>query len=157
MAKYPVTIQNSSNLGTIGACAPVPAQTQSAVQAYCTSAAYTGSTRFLRYKENLEEILKEEKLKAQGGYREEETEGLSVFPNPAKEKVTLKYRITSLQHVKVEVKDVVGRTLVVLADHQTAPGKYEIELFTTQFAAGTYFIFFESTERRQVKQLVVQK
>jgi len=92
--------------------------------------------------------LKEEKLKQQNLKQEEYNEGLVVFPNPANNKATLRYSLSLSQHVKLEVKDLLGRNILTLADHWSAPGNYEIEIFTEQFRTGTYLIFFENGQKK---------
>jgi hypothetical protein len=77
-------------------------------------------------------------------------EGFSIYPNPAKEQVTVDVSGFSTESVKVSAMDIMGRKVYA----QTVTGKVSID--TQQWPAGVYVIRVEDGERMVTKKLVIE-
>lgn len=63
---------------------------------------------------------------------------LEAFPNPAKEQVTIQYRIAEASDVNLSIYDMYGRLVKRLDIGPKQPGKYTTEWATTTMPPGTY-------------------
>lgn len=79
------------------------------------------------------------------------------YPNPAKEKVTITFRINSANHVTLNLHDNRGRVVSVLADGPYNPGEHKIETDVSSLPAGNYIYEFKSGFFKDSKKLVVVK
>lgn len=62
------------------------------------------------------------------------------FPNPASERVTVPFEIRQSSHVRLEVFDLLGRRVSVLADEILAPGSHSRVLDAAVLPRGLYFV-----------------
>lgn len=154
VAKYPVNIQNATNMNYALGCYAVPPQSAAAVQAYCQSSIYTSSARFVNYAERLNQLYLDEQSK-KSKIRVAQNE-FKVFPNPASTSFKLHYSVEEVKHVKIEIFDATGRLVFQVIDQKHAPGPYEIEIFTEQFKNGIYFVLVEDG-RKDVHKLIINK
>ncbi len=77
--------------------------------------------------------------------------GISLYPNPAKNKATIK--LDAAEPTRIEVKNMLGYTVSVSMNESAT----EIQLNTTDLIAGTYFVCIKSKTKNQVLKLSIQK
>jgi hypothetical protein len=73
------------------------------------------------------------------------------YPNPFKEKTTIKYCVAYKTRVQITVYDAAGNEIEKLVDEERQPGTYEIEFCVAQDSCpatkeGTYSYRFEAGE-----------
>ena len=68
----------------------------------------------------------------------------SNYPNPFSERTTLGYSLDRPAHVRMELFDVRGQRVRVLADDTRGPGEHEVTLDGFGLASGTYFVRMQS-------------
>ena len=76
-------------------------------------------------------------------------------PNPASGAVTVPYRVDARGEATVEVFDVLGRRVAVLASGAHTPGTHVARLDTRGLAAGAYAVRLMAGERAEVRRLTV--
>ncbi len=83
----------------------------------------------------------------------------NVFPNPAKDKISIDYTLVNVADVKLEVTDAVGRILKVMTNANLDPGKYHVPLDLTEenIKSGIYFVRLTAGENVLNKRFVVLK
>ncbi len=83
------------------------------------------------------------------------SERVSLFPNPAKESLTLDFYSTSKQKIKISISDMLSKTIVNI-DKEVLPGDNLIQLPVEKISTGTYFVHVISTETNVVKKVVMK-
>ncbi len=78
---------------------------------------------------------------------------LECSPNPAGDRLTLRYETTKRGHVRVSVHDMQGREVRVVADGDEPSGSHSVEVDVRSLAAGAYLGIVEADGAR-VQQLV---
>ncbi len=63
---------------------------------------------------------------------------LASAPNPARDQATLYFGLPSASNVRLEVFDLLGRSVAVLVDEMRPAGTHDAPLATHALAAGTY-------------------
>ncbi len=79
---------------------------------------------------------------------------LSLFPNPAHEKLSISFYSASDGQYKISVADVTGR-IVYVSTRTALQGKNQTELNLIDFAKGIYLLSFEMNEEQLVKKVVI--
>jgi uncharacterized protein (DUF1501 family) len=79
------------------------------------------------------------------------------YPNPAKEKTTVRFRINSTNHVSIDLHDRDGKKISVWVNDTFDPGEHKIEADITGLPAGTYIYRFKSGFFEESKKLVIIK
>jgi hypothetical protein len=82
---------------------------------------------------------------------------ISINPNPCSGIAMIKYHITDMSNALIELTDMSGRAIALLADEQKQNGEYTIEYNTVHLAAGTYFLNYSIGDITGTKKLVVVK
>ncbi|GAB5518830.1 MAG: hypothetical protein RhofKO_10810 [Rhodothermales bacterium] len=86
-----------------------------------------------------------------------DTLGLSVpFPNPARDRVSVRYTIAEASDVRVSLFDLQGRLLMPLVATRQAAGHYTLDLDTAPLAAATYLIRLEADNQQASVSVIVQ-
>jgi hypothetical protein len=80
---------------------------------------------------------------------------LGTFPNPAHDQITVRYALPHPQDVVIHVYDVLGRQVAVVPRGTVDAGRKHLQLNTSDFAAGTYFLHLTAGETTQTRKLVV--
>lgn len=80
-----------------------------------------------------------------------------VFPNPASTSATFEYQLQSTQLVKVEVLDLVGRTIKTIINEQQNVGKYNLAIDAEDLPEGLYFIRIATSNQQNTLKWVVKK
>lgn len=79
------------------------------------------------------------------------------YPNPVKDKVTIRFRINNTQHVSIRLFDGSGKQLMLLTDQTHEPGVHEIVKHLGNLPAGLYKYEMKSGFFRKSKSLVILK
>lgn len=79
------------------------------------------------------------------------------YPNPAKEKTTVRFRINSTNHVSIDLHDRSGKKVSIWVNDTFHPGEHKIEADITGLPAGTYIYRFKSGFFEDSKTLVITK
>lgn len=64
---------------------------------------------------------------------------MSAYPNPFKNEVTFKYKMTQKGTVRIQVLDISGRLVKVIDEHLKMPGDYTTRWNTSDLSNGNYF------------------
>ncbi|MEP6513703.1 MAG: T9SS type A sorting domain-containing protein [Parafilimonas sp.] len=81
---------------------------------------------------------------------------ISIYPNPAKEKSTLYFKLQKTSHVNVEIYDMSGKKMQTLINDNMQQGEHIVQLNTSAFAAGTYNVRITTENGIENRKLVVQ-
>jgi hypothetical protein len=69
------------------------------------------------------------------------------YPNPARQRATIDYRVRSAGHVRIEVFDVLGRKVTTILDGAHHPGRHRVEWRPSRaLGSGVYLIVLEARE-----------
>ncbi|MEM8560084.1 MAG: T9SS type A sorting domain-containing protein, partial [Bacteroidota bacterium] len=79
------------------------------------------------------------------------------FPNPFVGTTTIEYALPQAGHVSLEVYDVMGRRVAVLADEIQAAGRYSASWSAEALAAGTYVAVLRADGQMQTRRMVLTR
>ena len=79
------------------------------------------------------------------------------YPNPFKDKTTIKYCVPDKMRVKLEVFDSKGNKLKTLVDEIKEAGTYKVEFNAKELVSGEYLYKLESREFFESKRMVLLK
>lgn len=80
-----------------------------------------------------------------------------IYPNPASDKVLLKYYLYSPETVEISLMDKLGREILNQTSMRQGPGMYFMELNIEQLNAGHYILLLKTAEQVQKRKLLVVK
>lgn len=88
--------------------------------------------------------------------REDAKEGISVFPNPARNNITIRYTLSAESMVSIELLDLLGRPVKTIAESkQQLPGRYEHAESLSDLSPGLYFIRTVIHGTEQITKLLI--
>jgi len=79
------------------------------------------------------------------------------FPNPFNPTTSIRYDVAATQTVRLEISDVLGRSVAVLVDDLKSPGSYTVPFGSAQIGSGVYFYTLTSGHFRETKRMIVLK
>jgi uncharacterized protein (DUF1501 family) len=79
------------------------------------------------------------------------------YPNPAREKTTVRFRVNATNHVSIDLMDVHGKKVKTWVDDIFEPGEHTAELDVTGLPAGSYFYQLKSGFFKDAKKMVIAK
>ncbi|MCW9097913.1 MAG: T9SS type A sorting domain-containing protein [Ignavibacteriaceae bacterium] len=79
------------------------------------------------------------------------------YPNPFKDKTTIKYCVAYKTNVKLTVYDSEGEVIKILVDEEKKPGTYEMEFYAANLPVGVYFYKLVAGKFIDTKKMAVQK
>lgn len=79
------------------------------------------------------------------------------FPNPFRDRTTIRYKLASPGHVMLTVHDVLGRHVATLVDEQQEAGRYQMPFEASSLASGTYFARLTTNGAVQIQRLSVAR
>lgn len=82
--------------------------------------------------------------------------GVSIFPNPATEKVNVEFNLKNASDVSVEVMDITGKVVETLSLTSASVGANTAELNVSNYSAGIYSVSVKSNDSSVTKKLVIR-
>ncbi|MBA3828153.1 MAG: T9SS type A sorting domain-containing protein [Taibaiella sp.] len=82
-------------------------------------------------------------------------DGVTIYPNPAKDKATIKFTLLSASDVNVIITDAAGRTTGNTFSSHFAGGTQKMEIPTNNLAAGIYSITLKTDANSLTQQLTI--
>ena len=79
------------------------------------------------------------------------------YPNPFNPSTTIKYEIVTAGPVKLEVVDLLGRTVATLVDGEFAPGSYQVQFDAHNLASGLYLYRLTAGTQTITKKMMLLK
>jgi len=79
------------------------------------------------------------------------------YPNPFKEKTTIKYCVPERVKIRLELLDLDGNKLRTLVDEIKEAGTHKIEIKANELNSGEYLYKLESRDYFESKKMVVLK
>jgi hypothetical protein len=79
------------------------------------------------------------------------------FPNPAKEKTTIHFKVNSSYHVNVDLFNISGKKVKGLVDGIYDPGEHMVEVNVADLPPGTYVYQMKTGFYKESKKLVILK
>lgn len=82
---------------------------------------------------------------------------LSMYPNPASERMNVKYNLLSDAETSVMVTDMSGRTLIRERSRREPAGEYKKEIDVSQLVPGNYILTFKINEKIIQNKFIISK
>ncbi len=82
---------------------------------------------------------------------------LSVYPNPASQKVTVSFSLPGSEQVDLSVVDVTGKTVLQSTQSEYASGANAVSLDCAQLPVGSYFVELHADGAIETKRLVIER
>jgi len=82
--------------------------------------------------------------------QEENTFDIITFPNPAKNTLTISYKTTEKEEIKIELIDLLGKSTILKNNHFKYEGTHNETLKLSSFKNGVYFIKISSATQEQI-------
>ncbi len=79
------------------------------------------------------------------------------YPNPFNPSTVIKYQVPKNGLVKIEVFDIIGRSVIVLVNENKKPGNYNVVFDGSKLASGVYFYKLSSVDFTSTRRLVLIK
>ena len=80
-----------------------------------------------------------------------------MFPNPAKDKVTVEFTLNEQSQVQVQILDAAGRVVANGANTQMSKGVQKVDISTANLAAGIYNVKIQTAAGNRIERLTVVK
>ncbi len=79
------------------------------------------------------------------------------YPNPFNPATSIRYDLPSASHVRLEVVDLLGRTIATLIDHEQPAGRHEVTFDASQLAGGVYIYRIRTDEFTSARSMLLVK
>jgi hypothetical protein len=79
------------------------------------------------------------------------------YPNPFNPTTVIRYSVAEMANVKLEVFDVLGRSVATLVNDVKTPGAYTINFNARDLSSGTYFYRIEAGDFTSIKKMMLIK
>jgi uncharacterized protein (DUF1501 family) len=79
------------------------------------------------------------------------------FPNPAKDKTTMHFKVNRASHVSIDLMDINGKSVRTLLSGSYEPGDHKVETDLTGLDAGSYIYQLKSGFFKSAKKLTIKK
>lgn len=79
------------------------------------------------------------------------------FPNPFNPSTTIRYALSERSHVRLEVYNLLGECVSVLANEERSAGTYSVQFDATGLASGIYYYRLQSDGQIATKKLVLMR
>lgn len=87
----------------------------------------------------------------------QEANSIILAPNPASNMTNVTYEVKKQGHIKVEIRDDMGRIYEVIVDESLEPGTYTKALETSRFQDRTYYISISDGTSVKTEKLIILK
>jgi hypothetical protein len=97
---------------------------------------------------------------ANGVTEDNSPSGLKLYqnsPNPTNGKTTIAFELPKSEQIVLEVMDMTGKQVAVLANGNTDAGRHEVEINTDKFANGVYVYRLSAGGESVTKSMVIVK
>jgi len=84
------------------------------------------------------------------------TLALKVYPNPARNSITIEYITTGSENTAIEIFNITGKKIVNRSKRQSA-GLHQSIVNTRNFKNGIYLLWVTTSNQTAVKRFVVNK
>ncbi len=83
-----------------------------------------------------------------------------AYPNPFKNRVTLAFKLSRLEHVTIKVYNILGQTVATMADEPRQPGIYSShwegrDALGKRLSAGVYLIHFKAGQLDEIRKVLL--
>ncbi len=83
---------------------------------------------------------------------------LSLFPNPAKDQISLSYSLPQSLDVSIDIYNIIGSRIVSVFNEKQSSGKHELLInFTNKISNGIYYLKIKAGESTESFKFVVDK
>uniref|UniRef100_UPI003561BE21 T9SS type A sorting domain-containing protein n=1 Tax=Rhodohalobacter sp. TaxID=1974210 RepID=UPI003561BE21 len=79
------------------------------------------------------------------------------YPNPFNPTTTIQYQLREQTHVMIEVYDVIGRRIQLLANETQLSGQHRVNFDGTNLSSGLYFIRFQAGDVVDIRKMTLIK
>ena len=79
------------------------------------------------------------------------------YPNPFNPVTQINYELRMTNFVKLQVYDILGKTVAVLLNEKQSPGSYKVEFNADNLPGGVYFVRMEAGDFTDVKRMILLK
>lgn len=79
------------------------------------------------------------------------------YPNPFNPSTVIKYQIPKRTHVRVEVFNSLAKRVAVLINREQNSGKYKVKFDGSGLSSGIYFYRLQTSERTDIKKMILVK
>ncbi|WP_165779053.1 Ig-like domain-containing protein [Rhodohalobacter barkolensis] len=86
-----------------------------------------------------------------------ENQLLPNYPNPFNPSTTIQYQLREQTHVMIEVYDVIGRRIQLLANETQLSGEHRVNFDGTNLSSGLYFIRFQAGNVVDIRKMTLIK
>lgn len=87
---------------------------------------------------------------------EQNVSKVSIYPNPASEKINIDYTVAHTAPVKITLVDILGKTVDVLLNETKSVGNYNNSFNLKENLSGVYFIIINTQESTSVQKVMIQ-
>jgi len=81
---------------------------------------------------------------------------LQNYPNPVTDKTNIVFEIDEPMHVKLEIRDIIGKEVLHLIDEFKGNGKYSYEIDCSSLDPGIYFYTLNADGETQTRKLIIK-
>jgi hypothetical protein len=89
------------------------------------------------------------------GDKHESTTMQCIYPNPFKKATTITYHIPKTSYVKIAIYNLWGEELDILVNQKQAAGNYEFHWDASNFTAGIYICYLETSSYQNTKKIIL--
>jgi hypothetical protein len=86
-----------------------------------------------------------------------ENQLMANYPNPFNPTTTIQYQLREQTHVMIEVYDVIGRRIQLLANETQLSGQHRVSFDGTNLSSGLYFIRFQAGDIVDIRKMTLIK
>jgi hypothetical protein len=79
------------------------------------------------------------------------------FPNPFNSGTVVRFAMERRAHVQVQIRDILGRFVTLLADREFGPGTHDVTFDGADLGSGIYYSFLITPERTVAGKMLLMK
>jgi hypothetical protein len=87
--------------------------------------------------------------------RPAETKLSAPFPNPARERATIRFALSRSQNIRLTVHDVLGRRVATVKRGEAKAGRNQLSFDASRLSSGTYFVRLQTEENTKSRKMTV--
>jgi len=82
---------------------------------------------------------------------------ISTYPNPFNPMTTIKFSVDGMQYISIQIIDITGRIVDILANEMKEPGMYEIQWDASNQPSGIYYVRLQSEQSSDTHKILYLK